>query len=105
MTKKPKDIFEQEAKIRLKARKAKKRKKLLVKFTKKRVIVPLIIVLVLFILLVMSFINSLSYQSTDDAFVEGSLVSLAPKVSGQVVKLNFKDNDFVKKGQLLVEID
>ena len=105
MTKKPKDFFEQDAKIRLKARKAKKRKKLLLKFTKKRVIVPLIIVLVLFILLVMSFINSLSYQSTDDAFVEGSLVSLAPKVSGQVVKLNFKDNDFVKKGQLLVEID
>ena len=105
MSKKPKNIFEQEAKIRLKARKARKRKKILTKYTKKRIIIPTLIVLALFILLVMSFINSLSYQSTDDAFVEGSLVSLASKVSGQVVKLNFKDNDFVKKGQLLVEID
>ena len=54
---------------------------------------------------IMSFINSLSYQSTDDAFIEGTLVSVAPKISGQVLKLHFNDNDFVKKGQLLVEID
>ena len=105
MTKKPKDIFEQEAKIRLKARKARKRKNLITKYTKKRIIVPVIIVITLFIMGVMSFINSLSYQSTDDAFIEGSLVSVAPKISGQVIKLHFSDNDFVKKGQLLVEID
>lgn len=105
MTKKPKDIFEQEAKIRLKARKARKRKKLITKYTKKRIIVPVIILITLFIMGVMSFINSLSYQSTDDAFIEGSLVSVAPKISGQVIKLHFSDNDFVKKGQLLVEID
>lgn len=105
MTKKPKNIFEQEARLRLKARKARKRKNFVKKYTKKRVIIPIIIVLVLFVLLVMSFVNSLSYQSTDDAFIEGTLVSVAPKVSGQVVKLHFNDNDFVKKGQLLVEID
>ena len=105
MTKKPKDIFEQEAKLRLKARKARKRKNLVKKYTKKRVVIPIIIVAVLFVLLIMSFINSLSYQSTDDAFIEGTLVSVAPKISGQVLKLHFNDNDFVKKGQLLVEID
>lgn len=105
MTKKPKNIFEQEARLRLKARKARKRKKIVEKYTKKRIIIPIIIVLTLLVMGIMSFINSLSYQSTDDAFIEGTLVSVAPKVSGQVVKLHFNDNDFVKKGQLLVEID
>ena len=104
MTKKPKDIFEQEARLRLKARKARKRKQIL-KYAKKRIIIPIIIVLTLLAMGIMSFINSLSYQSTDDAFIEGTLVSVAPKISGQVLKLHFNDNDFVKKGQLLVEID
>lgn len=105
MTKKPKNIFEQEARLRLKARKARKRKKIVEKYTKKRIIIPIIIVLTLLVMGIMSFINSLSYQSTDDAFIEGTLVSVAPKISGQVLKLHFNDNDFVKKGQLLVEID
>ena len=104
MTKKPKDIFEQEARLRLKARKSRKRKQIL-KYAKKRIIIPIIIVLTLLAMGIMSFINSLSYQSTDDAFIEGTLVSVAPKISGQVLKLHFNDNDFVKKGQLLVEID
>lgn len=105
MTKKPKNIFEQEARLRLKARKARKRKKIVEKYTKKRIIIPIIIVLTFLVMGIMSFINSLSYQSTDDAFIEGTLVSVAPKISGQVLKLHFNDNDFVKKGQLLVEID
>lgn len=104
-TKKEKDIFEQEAKLRLAARKKRHRKKFIQKYTKKRIIIPAIIMIVLVSLGVFSFIHSLSYQSTDDAFIEGNLVSVAPKVAGQVVKLNFNDNDYVKKGQLLLEID
>ena len=47
----------------------------------------------------------MTYQSTDDAFVEGRLVSIAPRVSGQVISLYVDDNDFVKKNDLLLEID
>ncbi|MDD3237411.1 MAG: HlyD family secretion protein [Candidatus Gastranaerophilales bacterium] len=99
--KKPKDIFEQEAKIRLKTIKSKHRKP----YQKKRVLIPSIIMLFLVFTGIMSFIDSLQYQSTDDAFIEGRFVAIAPKVSGNIVKLNFNDNDFVKKGQLLLEID
>ncbi len=45
------------------------------------------------------------YESTDDAFVEGHIVQIAPQVSGVVKKVHVDDNQEVKKGDLLVEID
>ena len=48
---------------------------------------------------------STHYQSTDDAFVEGRIISVAPRVSGPVVNLLVDDNQPVKKGDLLLEID
>ncbi|OLA76224.1 MAG: hypothetical protein BHW55_09845 [Candidatus Melainabacteria bacterium 35_41] len=54
---------------------------------------------------ILAAIHSTYFQSTDDAFVEGRLVSIAPRVSGPVIKLLVDDNDEVKAGQLLVEID
>ena len=45
------------------------------------------------------------YKSTDDAFVEGHIVTVAPRVSGPVEKLYIEDNKEVKKGDLLLEID
>jgi membrane fusion protein (multidrug efflux system) len=45
------------------------------------------------------------YESTDDAFVEGHIVSVSPKVSGQITKVLVIDNQQVKKGDLLVTID
>lgn len=100
-TKKEKDLFEKEAELILEKRRRKKIKK----YMKKRVLIPFGIVLFFIIFGIYSFINSLSYQSTDDAFVEGRLVQIAPKVSGQVISLNVDDNDFVHKGDLLLEID
>ncbi len=44
-------------------------------------------------------------ETTDDAFTEGDAVTIAPKASGYVVRLLVKDNQRVKKGDLLVEID
>ena len=45
------------------------------------------------------------YQSTDDAYVETTTVSVAPKVSGQIIKTYITDNQFVKEGELVAEID
>ncbi len=46
-----------------------------------------------------------SYESTDDAEVDGHINSISARVSGHVVKLNIKDNQYVKAGTVLVEID
>jgi membrane fusion protein, multidrug efflux system len=44
-------------------------------------------------------------ESTDDAYTDGNAITIAPKVSGYVVKLAIDDNVYVHKGQLMVEID
>lgn len=98
---KDKDLFEKEAKLRLNNRRRKKLKK----YTKKRVLIPFGIILIFVLFGLYGFINSFSYQSTDDAFVEGRFIQIAPRVSGQVISLNINDNDYVKKGDLLLEID
>lgn len=46
-----------------------------------------------------------THVSTDDAFVDGRIHTIAPKVSGTVKALHVRDNQAVKKGDLLVEID
>lgn len=100
-TKKSKNLFEKEAELILQKRRRKKLKK----YMKKRILIPAAIVLFFISFGIFSFIHSLSYQSTDDAFVEGRFIQIAPKVSGQVVSLKVDDNDFVHKGDLLLEID
>lgn len=42
---------------------------------------------------------------TDDAFVEGSVHTIASKVSGTVKAVRVKDNQYVKKGDLLLEAE
>lgn len=74
-------------------------------YEKKRVIVPTITGLILLIFGFIVSINSMYYKSTDDAFVEGHIVTVAPRVSGPIEKLYIEDNKEVKKGDLLLEID
>lgn len=74
-------------------------------FAKKRVIVPTVIAGLLLFFGIILTINSMYYKSTDDAFVEGSMITIAPRVSGPVIKLHIKDNKLVKKGELMIEID
>jgi multidrug resistance efflux pump len=42
---------------------------------------------------------------TTDAYVQAYVVQVAPRVEGQVVRVYVKDNDRVRKGDLLFEID
>lgn len=46
-----------------------------------------------------------SYESTDDAQVDGHVNSISARVAGHVVKLNVQDNQYVQAGTVLVEID
>jgi len=46
-----------------------------------------------------------SYESTDDAQIDGHINSVSARVSGHVIRLNVDDNQYVEKGTVLVEID
>lgn len=74
-------------------------------YKKKRVIVPTVTAIIFLLCGIFYSIHSIYYKSTDDAFVEGHVITMAPRVAGPVLKLNIEDNQEVKKGALLLEID
>ncbi len=49
--------------------------------------------------------KALSTVSTDDAYVNGHLTLVAPRVAGTVVRVLVDDNNRVRKGQVLVQLD
>ena len=46
-----------------------------------------------------------THESTDDAFIAGHIVSIAPRVAGQVTAVHVLDNELVRSNALLVELD
>lgn len=46
-----------------------------------------------------------SYESTDDAQVDGYINSISARVAGHVIKLDIIDNEYVEPGKILVELD
>ena len=74
-------------------------------YQKKRVIIPTITAVILVLLGIFWAVRSTYYQTTDDAFVEGHIISVAPRVAGPVVKLLVDDNDDVVENQLIAVID
>jgi membrane fusion protein (multidrug efflux system) len=51
------------------------------------------------------FFDVLTHESTDDAFIAAHVVSIAPRISGQVAAVHVLDNQMVRSNDLLVEID
>jgi membrane fusion protein (multidrug efflux system) len=49
--------------------------------------------------------NAMNTVSTDDAYVNGHVTFVAPRVGGQVIKVLVDDNQRVRKGDLLAQID
>lgn len=50
-------------------------------------------------------INGHYHVSTDDAYINAHTVRIAPRVTGKVVKIHIKNNQFVQKGQPLFDLD
>lgn len=71
---------------------------------KKRFLVPALIIIAAIGGYVW-FLDASKYESTDDAYVETHTVQIAPKVSGQVVGMYVTDNQKVKEGDLVAQID
>jgi membrane fusion protein (multidrug efflux system) len=51
------------------------------------------------------WVRSKTHITTDNAFVEARIYSISAKVSGTVVQVMVQDNQLVKRGDLLVELD
>jgi len=58
---------------------------------------------VLLILWVWSVVER--HPRTDDAIAQANVINVAPRVGGQIIKLNVQDNQEVKEGDVLFEID
>ena len=74
------------------------------KFRPKKQITIFLIVLAVIIIGFVAYEMS-KYQSTDDAYVETVTVSVAPKVSGEIVEVLVEDNKPVKAGAVVARID
>ena len=72
---------------------------------KKPLIILVIVVVIMLLVGLWFWFTTRNIETTDDAFTEGDAVTIAPKAAGYVVKLLVKDNQRVKQGDLLVEID
>ena len=94
-----------EEKVQKEQKDPKENKKLKKKMKKKRVLLPILAAVLVFLGGVYFTIHSYFYQSTDDAFVEGHIISVAPRVEGQIINLYVDDNQHLEEGQLIAEID
>ncbi|ELY4674844.1 HlyD family secretion protein [Cronobacter turicensis] len=72
---------------------------------KKPLIILGIVVIIMVIGAIIWWFMTRNLETTDDAFIDGDAVTVAPKVAGYVTELRVKDNQRVKKGDLLVVID
>jgi membrane fusion protein (multidrug efflux system) len=73
--------------------------------SKKPLIILAIVVIVAGIVAFIVWFAGRNDVSTDDAYTDGNVVTIVPKVSGYVIGLYVNDNSRVRKGDLLVRID
>ena len=72
---------------------------------KKIAIVVFVILLIAGIITLFFYLDyKATHITTDDAFVDGRIYAVAPKISGTVKAVHVEDNQMVKKGDILVEI-
>jgi membrane fusion protein, multidrug efflux system len=60
---------------------------------------------VLIIAGIVFWIHARRFESTDDAFVDARIVRLSPQIAGRIAQIYAQDNQLVRKGDVLVEID
>ncbi len=51
------------------------------------------------------YLHRKGFESTDNAFIDGAIIQISPRVPGQVARVLVTDNQHVNKGDLLVELD
>ncbi len=51
------------------------------------------------------WVRAKTHITTDDAFIDSHIYSISSRITGHVISVPVNDNQFVKKGDLLVELD
>src|SRR5438309_2331429 len=75
---------------------------------RRRLVIAMIAIAVLLVLGIVAapaIVRSMNTASTDDAFVNGHVTFVAPRIPGQVSRVLVDDNNRVRKGDLLVQLD
>jgi len=67
--------------------------------------IAIVVVLIGGIIGLIFWLHARHYESTDDAFIEGHVVQIAPQVSARVAKVYVDDNYHVKAGDPLFDLD
>ncbi len=70
-----------------------------------RFVITAFVALLILLIGVPRLLHSLRTVSTDDAYVNSYATFVAPRVTGQVARVLVEDNNRVKKGDALVELD
>lgn len=67
--------------------------------------IGIVIAVILLVATGIAIFEAMHFQSTEDAYIENHTVQVAPKVAGQIVAVYIKDNQAVKAGDLVAQID
>ena len=73
------------------------------KKSKKGIIIGVVVVLA--VLAFLYYLHSRGYEDTDDAQVDGDLYQVSSRVAGQVLHVDIEENQMVKAGDPIAEID
>jgi membrane fusion protein (multidrug efflux system) len=70
-----------------------------------RRLIVVLVILVLIAVAVALWWHSTFTEDTDDAQVNGHLIQVSPRINGQVLKVDVEENQFVKQGDVIAELD
>ncbi len=57
------------------------------------------------VILVYAYYQFISFETTDDAFVDGHIAPISAQVDGRIISVMIKDNQMVNSGEVLARID
>lgn len=70
-----------------------------------KIIVTAALCAILLIIIILFVLHARRYVETDNAYVNANMIKVASQVAGRVVQVNVINNQFVKTGALLFELD
>ncbi len=74
-------------------------------YTKKRFIIPLILIIIAAVFAWRWYQAQLGFVSTDDAFIDADKLTVSSKILGRIISLNFDEGDTVKISDVFATLD
>ena len=70
-----------------------------------RLAIAAAVVLVVGVIGLLWWLHARHFENTDDAYIDGDITNVAPRAAGQVTQVLVVDNQWVRAGELLVQVD